>query len=41
MTRARELLAIGVHPNDIKQAVKLSAVEWGLVLAEHRRGVAA
>jgi hypothetical protein len=36
LVRARELLAMAMHPNDIKQAVKLSAIEFGLVLAAHR-----
>jgi hypothetical protein len=36
LVRARELLAMGLHPNDIKTAVKLSAMEFGIVLAAHR-----
>jgi hypothetical protein len=36
LLRARELLAMGLHPNDIKTAVKLSAVEFEVVLAAHR-----
>lgn len=36
MVRARELLAMGLHPNDIKVAVRLSAVEFGEVCRLHK-----
>lgn len=35
MVRARELLAMGLHPNDIKSAVRLSAVEFAAIQRAH------
>jgi hypothetical protein len=37
LQRARELLAMEMHPNDIKLAVRLSAVEFAVVCDEHKR----
>jgi hypothetical protein len=37
LKRARELLAMDLHPNDIKLAVRLSAVEFGVVCDENKR----
>jgi hypothetical protein len=37
LQRARELLAMEMHPNDIKLAVRLSASEFAVVCDEHKR----
>jgi hypothetical protein len=37
LKRARELLAMELHPNDIKLAVRLSASEFDVVRDEHKR----